>query len=75
MRIFEKKNSPKKAFLGPFWNTSTNNWVFSARAPPKIRIDWSRRSVSQKWISENSTKGDPLGRQGVESLRNERFFF
>ena len=24
--------------------------------------------VSQKWISQNSTKGDPLGRHGVESL-------
>ena len=27
------------------------------------------RSVSQKWISQNSTKGDPLGRLAVESLR------
>ena len=26
-------------------------------------------SVSQKWISQSSTKGDFLGRQGVESLR------
>ena len=25
-------------------------------------------SVGQKWISQNSTMGDPLGRQGVESL-------
>ena len=26
-------------------------------------------SVRQKWKSQNSSKGDPLGRQGVESLR------
>ena len=25
----------------------------------------------QKWISQNSTKGDPLGRQRVKSLRGE----
>ena len=25
-------------------------------------------SVSQKWIFQNSTKGDPLDQQGVESL-------
>ena len=25
-------------------------------------------SICQKWISQNSAKGDPLGRQGVESL-------
>ena len=30
------------------------------------------RSVSQKWISQSSTKGDPLGQQGVESLRKKR---
>ena len=30
-------------------------------------------SVSQKWISQNSTKGDPLGRHGVESLRGLPF--
>ena len=29
-------------------------------------------SVSQNWISENSTKGDPLSRQGAESLKEGR---
>ena len=28
-------------------------------------------SVGQKWISEKVPKGDPLGRQGVESLRGK----
>ena len=27
------------------------------------------RSVSQKWISQINTKGDPLGRHGIKSLR------
>ena len=52
---------------------------FGARSPSKlvyIRAEgvFSKflGSVSQKWISQNSTKGDPLGRQGVESLRRGR---
>ena len=28
--------------------------------------------LTKKYISLNSTKGDPLGRQGVESLRGKR---
>ena len=39
---------------------------FDARLPLKISTFWRSQL---KWISQNSTKGDPLGRQRVESLR------
>ena len=70
-----KKKSPKKAILGTFWKTLTKKLrFFGTRFPLKISIDWHEgafrkilRSASQKWISRNSKKGDPLGRLGVES--------
>ena len=73
-----KKNRPKKAFLCTFWKMLTKNCVFSARAPPSNLVYIGAKGafrkilkpVIQKWISRNSTKGDPLGQQGVESLRD-----
>ena len=49
---------------------------FGARSPSKLVYIGAKGafrkilgSVGQKWISEKVSKGDPLGRQGVESLR------
>ena len=52
---------------------------FSARSPPSKLVYFGAQgalrknlgSVSQKWISQNSAKGDPLGRHGVEFLRGK----
>ena len=51
-------------------------FFFGARSPSKlvyIGANGAFRkilgSVGQKWISEKVSKGDPLGRQGVESLK------
>ena len=46
---------------------------FGARSPSKL-VGAFRKilgSVGQKWISEKVSKGDPLGRKGVESLREK----
>ena len=67
----------QKAFLGTFWKISTKKSRFFRRALPlKARIYWRHRRLKkifrvrrQNWISQNSTKGCPFGRQGVESLR------
>ena len=52
---------------------------FGARCPSNLVYSGTKGalrkflgSVGQKWISQNSTKRDPLGRQGVKSLRGER---
>ena len=49
---------------------------FGARSPSKIAYIGAKGafrkilgSVGQKWISEKYQRGDPLGRQGVKSLR------
>ena len=67
------KEQPKKAFLGPFWKYLTKK----LHARPSNLVYFGAKgafrqilgSVSQTWISEKSTKGDPLGRQGDESLK------
>ena len=72
-----KKQAKKKIF---FWKILTKKLCFlSARAPLSklvyIGTEGAFRkfvgSITKKWILENSTKGDPLGRHGVESLREE----
>ena len=64
------KNMPNKLFLGKFF---PRNRVFQRSLPLKIGAEGGFRkilgSVSQTLIPQNSTKGDLLGRQGVESLR------
>ena len=64
----EKKTGQK----GTFWKFFTKKIAFFRRALPlKISVDWRRKilgSISQNWISQNNSMGDPLGRQGVESL-------
>ena len=47
-----------------------------ARFTFKVSLKWRQRlprkffaSVNQNWISQNKTKQDPLGRQGLEALR------
>ena len=47
---------------------------FGVRSPSKNSLYWKTLEIlfrlpSQKKISQNSTKGDPLGRQGVESMK------
>ena len=57
------KKQAKKAFLDTFWKCWSKYRVFfGARSPLKISIYWPRRFSHQKWISQNSTKGDPFGR-------------
>ena len=70
------KKAKKSVFKHFLENFDRKIAFFGARSPLKFSIDWRLRrlykklkSVSQKWISQNSTKGDPFGRQGVESLR------
>ena len=64
-----KKNRPKRSFYALFGKCRPKNCVFSARAPPSKLVNIGAKgafrkilgSVSQKWISQNSTNGDPLG--------------
>ena len=57
----------------------TKKSLFSVRAPPSKLVYFGTQGtfrkilglVDQKWISQNSSKGDPLGRQGVKSLRED----
>ena len=73
---FEKTFQKRRfwALFGKFW---PKYCVFSTRAHPfKTSIYWRQRRFykffrvhHQKWISQNSTKRVPLGRQGVEFLR------
>ena len=70
-RLRGQKIQAKKAFLGTFWKIFTKKLrFFGTRSPLKI-FRKILRSISQRWISENSSKRDILGRQGVESLRKE----
>ena len=69
-QLFEKKDRPKKALSNTFWRILTKKLRFRHALALKISIFWRfLGSVSQKWVSQSSTKGDSLGRQGVESLR------
>ena len=59
------KNGPNKAFLGTFWKSLTKKLgFFGARFPLKISMFGAEATLrkivgpaSQKWISQNSTKG------------------
>ena len=51
-----------------FENFDQKTAFFWRALPLKISIYW-RIYWHQKWISKNSVKGDPFGRQGVEFLR------
>ena len=71
------KNTPRKAFLSNFWKTLTkNSRFFGARSPSKL-ADIGAKGASRKLIGsitknvywKTVQRGDPLGRQGVESLR------
>ena len=74
-KIFEK--TVKKAVFGHFLkNFDKKIAFFGARSPSKLVYIGAQGafrkilgSVGQKGISEKVSKGDPLGRQGVESLR------
>ena len=73
------KNRPKKSVLRHFLgNFDQKIAFFFRRALPSSKLVYidakgALRKFSkvhhQKWISQNRTSGDPLGRQGVESLR------
>ena len=74
--IFEK--TVKEAVFGHFLKKfdKKNRVFFGARSPSKLVCIGAQGafrkilgSVCQKWISEKVSKRDPLGRQGVESLR------
>ena len=77
-KIIGKKKQAKKSFKH-FKENFQQKGVFSAHAfPSNIEYFGAKGafrkilgSVSQKRISQNSTKGDPLGRQWVKSLRQE----
>ena len=70
--------------LGRFWALFEKFWqkncvFFGARSPSDLVYIGAKGafrkilgSVGQKWISEKVSKGDPLGRHGVESLRRGR---
>ena len=69
----------KKAFSGTFWKIMTKKCVFQRALPLKISIYWRQRHLyknvkvcHQKWIFQNSTKGDPLGRQGERAPKKEK---
>ena len=65
------ENRPKIAKNRPKISTKKSRF-FGIRSPLKISIEWRAegafrkilRSVSQKWISQNSTKGGPFGSAG-----------
>ena len=67
-----EKITTKNDFLGISWEILTEKLrFFSARFPLKIDKHWGRKisgSLSQNWISQYSTKGDPLGRQWVDNV-------
>ena len=77
IQIYFFKKWPKKAVLSTFWKILTKKLhLLGASSTLKISIYWRHKRLlknfrvrHQKWISQNSTKGDPLGRQGFESLR------
>ena len=73
-----EKKTVKKAVFGRFLKKLDKKiaFFFGARSPSKlvyIGAEGALRkilgSVGQKWISKLYQRGDPLGRQGVESLR------
>ena len=75
-QIFEK--TVKKAVFGHFLKNfdKKKSRFFGARSPSKLVYIGAAGafrkvlgSVGQKWISEKVSRGDPLVRQGVESLR------
>ena len=59
---------------------TTKNCVFMARPSPSKLVYVGAKGafrknlgyVSQKWVSQNCTKGNLLGRQGVESLKKRQ---
>ena len=67
----------KNSVFWHFWKNLTKTLSFSARAPRSKSAYFGAQgafrkflgSVSRKWISQNSSKGDSLGQQGVESLK------
>ena len=77
---FLKTRNTEDVFRHFFWKISTKKSRFSgAHSLLKISIHWRRRRLlkvfsvrHQKLIYQNSTTGNPLGRQGVESLRGRR---
>ena len=75
------KKQVKKAVLGHFLeNFDEKIAFFLARALPQKMVYIGAQgvfrkileSVGQKWTSYKVTKGGPLGRQGVESLKRKR---
>ena len=74
------KIGQKKAFLGTFWKILAEKLrFFGARSPLKISIYWRQRRLQKNFKVGRPKldflkvpKGDPLGRQGIESLRKGR---
>ena len=67
---FEKKTGKKGVFRHFLENIDQKIAFFGASSHLKFSTYLGNLGpVSQKWISQNSTKGDPLGWQGVEPLR------
>ena len=76
-KFFLKKKAKKGVFRYFLENFDKKNCVFSVR--PRLSklasfgaqgdLEEILGTVSQKWISQNSSKGDPLGQQGFESLK------
>ena len=67
---------PKRAFLGTFWKVWPKNCGFLARAPSKLVCSGAQSAfrkflgyINKNWYLKIVQRGDPLSRQGVESLR------
>ena len=67
-----------KAFSGTFWKTLTKKLLVLARASPWKLINlWPKKPLEKFKVRQplmdisKCTKADPLGRQGIESLRRK----
>ena len=60
-----EQKQAKKALFGNF--LPKKSLFFRRALPLKLSVDWSRKnlgSISQNWISQNSSKGGPFGSAG-----------
>ena len=71
------KKKRKKAFLGIFWKISTKKLRFFGALPPQFWYRLAPKAPLEKLNGQSAKngylkivqRGDPLGRQEVESLR------
>ena len=76
---FVKKKQAEKAFLSTFRKILTKKLHFLEGAPPQNKCRLAPKAPLEKFkgqsalkkVISNSTEGDPLGPQGVESLRGK----